>query len=67
LLIVGMSAKSDQQTIDQALGVGMDLFLTKPFRYEHLEAALKGSRLWRDGRGEGGGVGGATGRCVEEG
>jgi CheY-like chemotaxis protein len=43
LLIVGMSAKADEVTKKEALAAGMDLFLTKPFRYDQLVEVLQQS------------------------
>ena len=45
LMIIGMSAKADEITVSEALASGMDLFVTKPFRYESLVELLRGSRL----------------------
>jgi CheY-like chemotaxis protein len=39
-LIVGMSANSDAQSRQEALDVGMDYFLSKPFKYAELKAVL---------------------------
>jgi CheY-like chemotaxis protein len=40
LLIVGMSANSDEQSKKDALETGMDYFFTKPFAYKDLEPIL---------------------------
>ena len=40
LLIVGMSANSDEQSKGDALDTGMDYFFTKPFAYKDLEPIL---------------------------
>ena len=40
LLIVGMSANSDEQSKRDALDTGMDYFFTKPFAYKDLEPIL---------------------------
>jgi CheY-like chemotaxis protein len=45
LMVVGMSAKADEITVREALASGMDLFVTKPFRYETLVDILVSSRL----------------------
>jgi CheY-like chemotaxis protein len=44
LVIVGMSAKADDITKKEALAAGMDLFITKPFRYDQLVEALQQTR-----------------------
>ena len=41
LLIVGMSANSDDQSRQVALDSGMDYFLSKPFSYKELRAILE--------------------------
>ena len=40
LLIVGMSANSDDKSKYDALASGMDLFISKPFSYEELQSML---------------------------
>ena len=40
-IIFGMSANSDAESIHEALGVGMDDFLAKPFQYKELEKLLE--------------------------
>lgn len=40
LLIVGMSANSDEQSKRDALETGMDYFFTKPFAYKDLQPIL---------------------------
>jgi CheY-like chemotaxis protein len=40
LLIVGMSANSDEQSKKDALETGMDYFFTKPFAYKDLQPIL---------------------------
>ena len=40
LLIVGMSANSDERSKKDALETGMDYFFTKPFAYKDLEPIL---------------------------
>ena len=42
LLIIGMSANSDSQSVDEAIESGMDYFLTKPFAYKDLLNILYG-------------------------
>ena len=41
LYIVGMSANSDNESRQEALAVGMDSFITKPFAYEDFSQALQ--------------------------
>jgi len=41
LMIVGMSANSDDQTKQEALSAGVDAFVTKPFTYKALRHLLK--------------------------
>ena len=41
LLIVGMSANSDDQSKQEALDSGMDYFITKPFSYQDLRPILQ--------------------------
>lgn len=41
LLIVGMSANSDQEIAAEALTSGMDYFLTKPFSYKELSSVIR--------------------------
>ena len=43
LLIVGMSANSDDQSRQEALESGMDYFLSKPFSYKELRTILEAS------------------------
>eukprot|EP00596_Hydrurales_sp_CCMP1899_P003863 CAMPEP_0119052672 /NCGR_PEP_ID=MMETSP1177-20130426/73890_1 /TAXON_ID=2985 /ORGANISM="Ochromonas sp, Strain CCMP1899" /LENGTH=453 /DNA_ID=CAMNT_0007032313 /DNA_START=1381 /DNA_END=2742 /DNA_ORIENTATION=- len=40
LLILGMSANSDDETKQEAINAGVDLFLTKPFTYKALRHTL---------------------------
>eukprot|EP00596_Hydrurales_sp_CCMP1899_P000659 CAMPEP_0119037016 /NCGR_PEP_ID=MMETSP1177-20130426/5105_1 /TAXON_ID=2985 /ORGANISM="Ochromonas sp, Strain CCMP1899" /LENGTH=533 /DNA_ID=CAMNT_0006997681 /DNA_START=1096 /DNA_END=2697 /DNA_ORIENTATION=- len=40
LVIVGMSANSDNQTKQEAINAGMNFFITKPFAYRDLTAVL---------------------------
>ena len=42
LLIVGMSANTDDETRRQALESGMDYFIPKPFAYKDLQILLSG-------------------------
>ena len=44
LLIVGMSANSDQQSKQEALDSGMDYFISKPFSYKDLKPILLNSQ-----------------------
>ena len=41
LLIVGMSANSDQEIAAEALISGMDYFITKPFSYKELSSVIR--------------------------
>ena len=41
LLIVGMSANTDEQTREKALRSGMDYFISKPFAYKDLQILLQ--------------------------
>eukprot|EP00596_Hydrurales_sp_CCMP1899_P001992 CAMPEP_0119040854 /NCGR_PEP_ID=MMETSP1177-20130426/10890_1 /TAXON_ID=2985 /ORGANISM="Ochromonas sp, Strain CCMP1899" /LENGTH=511 /DNA_ID=CAMNT_0007006311 /DNA_START=1048 /DNA_END=2583 /DNA_ORIENTATION=+ len=45
LLIVGMSANSDDETKQEALNAGVDYFVTKPFTYKALTSLLKNSEV----------------------
>ena len=40
LLIIGMSANSDNQSREEALNSGMDFFIAKPFSYKDVKAIL---------------------------
>ena len=40
-LIIGMSANSDTQSIQEALDAGMDYFCSKPFNYQDFETILR--------------------------
>jgi response regulator of citrate/malate metabolism len=40
LIIIGMSANSDAETVEEALKAGMDGFIAKPFNYKDFEKIL---------------------------